>query len=154
MINIKKFKIGPTIIVLAVFIPIALFLTFYLSLTKELQTSEPIVKHTADYQSPDHNNVLTIEKIDNGLGFGQGEMIDEFHITLNGELINTHGVKSESVFLYLHSESDSQIQTHPVWMNNDSVIIDVDKNIFSKIPPGKISFQFRGIHVKFVSRVF
>lgn len=64
---------------------------------------QPIVLETTRIASPDSRWEAILEKVDNGLGFGQGMVFDEIHVQSMGSPVVYHG--SESVGLVFYAEA-------------------------------------------------
>jgi hypothetical protein len=56
---------------------------------------------TTRIPSPDSHWEAIVEKVDNGLGFGQGAAFHEIHIQPVGSRVTYHGNESASVIFYV-----------------------------------------------------
>lgn len=64
----------------------------------------PVVEQSTAYPSPDLQWQATLERVDNGLGFGLGVLYYEVHVQETGILSARHGERNPSVVFYVDSE--------------------------------------------------
>ena len=72
-------------------------------LTATLCACAPIVQDSSDLLSPDSRWTATLERVDNGLGFGQGALYDEVHVSHPHawRFLWRHGNPDKSVVFYV-----------------------------------------------------
>ncbi len=68
-----------------------------------------------------------MERVDNGLGFGQGAVYDEIHIQRTGAAVLQHGVDSDSVAFYVMEETDADIRATASWSGPRRLLIAYDR---------------------------
>jgi len=74
-----------------------------------LSACGPMVLSDVDFPSPDGRWTAILEHVDNGLGFGQGALYDEVHLSRRGPLhflsrhLRRHGDPDTSVVFYVQS---------------------------------------------------
>ena len=61
------------------------------------QDGIPIVLESHRVPSPDNAVEAIVERVDNGLGFGQGAVYDEVHVQRARTAVTEHGDRSDSV---------------------------------------------------------
>jgi len=83
--------------------------------------------------SPDSKLVATVEAMDNGLGFGQGRMYYEVHISPSGEQAGSHGDHEPSVVFWTEVLNERARPVTAKWVSQDKVRITYD--LWTK--PGK-----------------
>lgn len=76
----------------------------------------PIVNRSEAYPGPDGAYVATLEVVDNGLGFGQGALYDEVHITRRGEAVGAHGDPGRSVVFYAEVTDQKANEVSVSWV--------------------------------------
>ena len=60
----------------------------------------PTATVVATFPNPGGTFVAVVEKVDNGMGFGQGMLYDEIHLLRRGEAITDHGDASQTRIFY------------------------------------------------------
>jgi hypothetical protein len=87
----------------------------------------PVVEHSSDLPSPDSHLTATLERVDNGLGFGQGAAYDEVHVSHPHawRFLWRHGDPDKSVVFYAEESGDSA-QERPVvhWADAHHLVIE------------------------------
>ena len=67
---------------------------------------QPIVLKTTRVASPDATWEVVLEQIDNGLGFGQGLLLNEIHVQPTGSRVTYHGNESVTCVYWAVTESE------------------------------------------------
>jgi hypothetical protein len=82
------------------------------------EDGKPIVVRSHAYPSPDGAFTAVLEEVDNGLGFGQGALYDEVHLTRRGEAVGKHGDSGHSVVFYAESPYKVGSEMTVTWIDN------------------------------------
>lgn len=90
------------------------------------QDGVPIVLKSRSIDSPSKLLVATIEEVDNGLGFGQGMIYDEIHVSSRYSPIGFHGDKDSTVVFYAESNFDKGNPPEVTWISDDKLVITLD----------------------------
>jgi hypothetical protein len=61
----------------------------------------PTATVVATLPNPGGTFIAVVEKVDNGMGFGQGMLYDEIHLLRHGEAVAGHGDESKTSIFYL-----------------------------------------------------
>ena len=86
-----------------------------------------------------------METVDNGLGFGQGRMYYEVHISPSNERTGRHGDNGTSVAFYTEVLSDRARPVTATWISGDKVRITYD--LWTK--PRKQLHSLNGVEIKY-----
>jgi hypothetical protein len=108
----------------------------------------PIVEKSISISSPDANWQATIERVDNGMGFGMGLEYNEVHIHSPGSSIVVHGDNSPSGVFYVESEGTEYDFPTLQWIDPNHILIeypDLHK-------PGEAMSQFHGMTIEYRTR--
>jgi hypothetical protein len=97
----------------------------------------PIVLESSRVPAPDSDWVATVERVDNGLGFGQGALYDEIHVAKAGTEIDNHGDPSHSGIFYVMEETDADLRATASWAGPRRLVISYD----ARRSPGRMLRQ-------------
>src|ERR1035437_3235801 len=108
----------------------------------------PIVEKTVVIPSPDRKWRATVETVDNGLGFGLGNIYNEVHLLAAGASIHDHGDRDSSVVFYI--EAERSVNDFPTlqWLGPTRLLIEYPH----LHQPGKSLRQFQGLTIEYRSR--
>lgn len=67
-----------------------------------------------------------MERVDNGLGFGQGAVYDEVHVQRARTAVTEHGDRSDSVVFYVMEETDADLRASASWIAPRRLLITYD----------------------------
>jgi hypothetical protein len=86
----------------------------------------PIVLESERAPSPDNSLDAIVERVDNGLGFGQGAVYNEIHVLIRGSSVSVHGVPSVSVVFCAREEInvDNGVTAH--WVSARHLVISYE----------------------------
>jgi hypothetical protein len=107
----------------------------------------PIVGKHVDYLSPDGEWVATLEVVDNGLGFGQGQLYDEVHLRRPNEPVLSHGDRAESAVFYMASFGNPPDAISLDWRDARHLVIAYDDD--PRVRPGKSVMRFHGMSIEY-----
>ena len=110
---------------------------------------KPIIGQTTDYASPDGAYTATHEEVDNGLGFGQGALYDEVHVTRKGGPVGEHGNPGRSVVFYAESTYKPGNGVTLSWVTSRRLRIEYDP----AQNPGKQLHQLGDVEIEFSKRL-
>lgn len=105
----------------------------------------PIVLESHRVLSPDKMLEAIVERVDNGLGFGQGALYDEIHVQRAGSPLLEHGDPSDTVVLYVLEETDTDIRANAAWTGPRHLLITYD----GRRIPGRIVRRLGDISVDY-----
>ena len=90
----------------------------------------PMVLESERAPSPDNALDAIVERVDNGLGFGQGAVYDEIHVLIRGSSVLVHGDPSVSVVFYAQEEInvDNRVTAH--WVSARHLVINYEPRRF------------------------
>ena len=108
----------------------------------------PIVGQSSQIISPDSAFVATLEVVDNGLGFGQGALYEEVHVTRAGQPLGAHGDPGKSVVFYAESTYENGRDVHVRWVTARRLRVEFD----SKQKPGREVRRLGDVEVEFSRR--
>ena len=143
----KQFNGQVVLVLLGSIAGIALvYLTFPWAIALALHRGEagPSVISSEQVKSPDRKMVATIEEIDNGLGFGQGMIYHEVHVTRVGEKWSGFGDHDPSVAFYMPNDLDDK-KVEVEWIGSDRLLIRYG----AKDTPGLKLRSLAGIEIQY-----
>jgi hypothetical protein len=114
----RKWVVLRWVIVVLVGIPAGLFLVAAFLLRNE---GRPVVEQSTTYLSSDQQWQATLERVDNGMGFGPGVWYYEVHVHRPGYPIGMHGDRDPSLVFYLDSEGVPP--PHVLWVAPRHLVI-------------------------------
>ena len=85
----------------------------------------PAVGTSIDVASPDGRLIATVEQVDNGLGFGQGMLYDEVHVSRYPKPKFEHGDADPTVVFYEESSDDPTDTPRVTWIDSQRLRITV-----------------------------
>jgi len=93
----------------------------------------PIVLDSERAPSPDNILDAIVERVDNGMGFGQGAVYNEIHVLMRGSSVLVHGDASVSVVFCAEEEInvDNRVTAH--WVSARHLVINYDPRRFCGI---------------------
>lgn len=112
----------------------------------------PVVGKHVDVISPDGNWIATWEEVDNGLGFGQGELYEEVHIRRPDQTISDHGDRAESAVFYIDAMGSSDERASLSWRDGRHLVISYDSKMSTEGKPGKSIESFKGISIEYQAK--
>lgn len=110
------------------------------------EDGKPIVGRSQAYPSPDGAFTATLEEVDNGLGFGQGALYDEVHLTRQGEAIGKHGDSGRSVIFYAESDYKVGSEVKVTWIGSRHLRVEYGREQH----PGRAVRKLDGIAIEFL----
>lgn len=135
---------------LAIGIFIALIFLSWIFVRNIFVNDSSIVLNSEDFPSPDRQWIVTLEDIDNGLGFGQGMLYDEIHVRRPGEKIAGHGDAGKSVVFYANSGGLRDGKAPQIrWKDSAHILISYDPERIEGHTPGKARKELRGISIEY-----
>jgi hypothetical protein len=146
--RMNQMAIGRFVILLGVAISLSLVVAGWYAF-QQSDDGQPIVGRHFDLKSSDGNWIVTLEELDNGLGFGQGMLYDEVHIRRPNETIASHGNGSESAVSYIDSMGNPGDRPSLSWLDATHLVIVYDSNTSVGGGPGKSIISFRGISIEY-----
>lgn len=90
------------------------------------QDGTPIVLESHRVLSPDKTLEAIVERVDNGLGFGQGAVYDEVHVQRARTVVTEHGDRGDSVVFYVMEETDADLRASASWTARRRLLITYD----------------------------
>jgi hypothetical protein len=108
----------------------------------------PHVVTSAQYRSPDSRWEAVLERVDNGLGFGQGLMYSELHIHAPNQLISDHGGTASTVVFYLEETYTTTwvpIEPSVEWTGANRLLVKYPDLYM----PGKMQTSFVDITIEY-----
>ena len=130
----------------------ALFLSFVVAGLYAFYQSDddgPIVGECVDVSSPNGSWIAALEKVDNGLGFGQGMLYHEVHLRRPNETISSHGDRAESAVFYIDAMGASRESPRLNWRDATHLVIAYDSKISQSGGAGKRIASFHGISIEY-----
>jgi hypothetical protein len=115
----RKWVVLRWVIVVLLGIPAGLILVAAFLLRNE---GRPVVEQSTTYPSPDQQWQATVERVENGMGFGLGAEYYEVHVHRPGYPIGMHGDRDPSVVFYLDSEG--VVPPRVLWVAPRHLVID------------------------------
>ena len=113
-----------------------------------LNETGPSVEKFLLVPSPDSHWQAKIEVVDNGMGFGMGNIYNEIHIIEAGESPKGHGDKEPTAIFYIEAERTEKDFPTLKWVGPQQLLIE-----YSDLhKPGKRLTQYRGISIEYRSR--
>jgi hypothetical protein len=111
----------------------------------------PTVMESRQILSPDGNWVVTIEKVDNKLGFGLGAIYEEVHLTKPKEDVGAHGDPGSSVVYYIESDYKKDKTIDVEWTAINKIRITCNPSCPPVGPSNKLKQlnSIRGISVEY-----
>ena len=109
------------------------------------EDGKPIVGRSQAYPSPDGGFTATLEEVDNGLGFGQGALYDEVHLTRQGEAVGEHGDPGPSVIFYAESAYKAGSEVKVTWIDGRHLRVEYTR----ERRPGRAVSQLDGVAIEF-----
>lgn len=106
---------------------------------------EPVVIRSQAFPSPDGAYTATLEEVDNGLGFGQGALYDEVHLTRQGESTGRHGDPGRSVGFYAESTYKNGGAVKIEWLDRQHLRVKFG----GEQRPGRISASLNGVAIEY-----
>ena len=86
----------------------------------------PVVIESQRVPSSDKVLEVVVERVDNGLGFGQGAVYDEIHVVRRGTPVLKHGDHSNTVLFYVMEETDADNRATASWRGPRQLVITYD----------------------------
>jgi hypothetical protein len=105
----------------------------------------PVVLESRRVPSPDKTLEAIVERVDNGLGFGQGALYDEVHVLRAGSPVLEHGDPGGSVLFYVMQDTNTDVPVTASWIGPRRLVITYD----GRRTPGRIVRQFGDISVDY-----
>jgi len=124
-----------------------LALLFFVILLAGCEDGDPIVKRSQAYPSPDSIYAATLEEVDNGLGFGQGALYEEVHITRRGESVGAHGNPGRSVVFYVESTYKVGSGVKVSWLDSRHLRVEYSRDLH----PGRALSNWDGVAIEFLT---
>lgn len=106
----------------------------------------PVVVESHQLSNPSGTLVATVEVVDNGLGFGQGALYDEIHISPPGSSVFRHGDPDSSVAFYAESTSEKGHPPTVAWASNGSLHVTLDP----LTKPGRQKSSLNGVSIEYL----
>jgi hypothetical protein len=105
----------------------------------------PVVEQSSDLPSPDSRWTATLERVDNGLGFGQGLAYDEVHIggPHAWRFLWRHGDPDQSVVFFAEVEAEQRPVLH--WADAHHLLITYP----AENTPGRQLTHFEDITISY-----
>jgi hypothetical protein len=98
--------------------------------------------------SPNGQKWLTVETIDNGLGFGLGRLYEEVHVTHGATPIRGHGDSDPSVVFYVDVTEGRGESVDVRWIDDKSIEISYER---SQVP-GRMATSAAGVSIAYKVR--
>jgi hypothetical protein len=107
----------------------------------------PVVLASSTIPSPDGKLTATLERVDNGLGFGQGAVYDEVHVTYpwSPRFLWRHGNRDSSVVFYVESSYAPGDAPRVRWQDSHHITIDYPQCH----RPGRATQEYRDIQLSY-----
>jgi len=121
--------------------------SFLVLLVSGPEGGKPMVGESRAYPSPDGAYTATLEVVDNGLGFGQGALYDEVHVTRLGEPVGAHGDPGRSVVFYAQSTYRTDGGVKLTWLGNRHLRVEYER----EQRPGRAVRTLDGIVIEILS---
>ena len=83
----------------------------------------PVVIDSARIPSPDGTMQAIVERVDDGLGFGQGGLFNEVHVQLRGTWALVHGEPSHTVVFYAEVGENGDTGATVRWVDARHLLI-------------------------------
>jgi len=113
-----------------------------------LNETGPSVERFVLLPSPDSHWQAKVEVVDNGMGFGMGNIYNEIHIFEAGKSSKGHGDKEPTAVFYIEAERTDRDFPTLKWLGPRQLVIE-----YSDLhKPGKHLTQYRGISIEYRSR--
>ena len=106
----------------------------------------PIVVESHQVPNPSGTLVATVEVVDNGLGFGQGALYDEIHISPPGSSAFRHGDPDSSVAFYAESTYEKGHPPSVAWVSNSLLRVTLDP----LAKPGRQQSSLNGASIEYL----
>ncbi len=131
----------------------ALLLSFVIAVVYAFHNDgQPIIVKHVDLASPNGNSIVTLEEVDNGLGFGHGMLYDEVHIRHSGEKISDHGDEDRSTVFYANSMgSQSEVRPQIKWIDSTHILISYSPARIEGGTPSKMLKEYGGIQISYTT---
>lgn len=107
---------------------------------------KPFPIHSQEFLSPDGKWVATVELVDNGLGFGQGVLYEEVHLTEPDEPVGEHARMDSTAIFYVESGDDHGGEVSVKWLDANKLTV----YSVAKSRPGRMATEYRGVKVNYV----
>lgn len=111
-------------------------------------SQSPIVENSRSVPSPSGAKLLTVETVDNGLGFGLGRLYEEVHVTFGSRSIHGHGESDVSVAFYVDVTEARGESVDVRWIDDKSIEISYDRSQ----APGRMANSVAGVSVAYKVR--
>jgi hypothetical protein len=121
--------------------------TFVCGCSMILSACHPSVQDSTDLPSPDSRWIATLQHVDNGLGFGQGALYDEVHLSRSNawRIFWRHGEPDKSVIFYVESANSPSDTTKLRWIDTRNLTIAYPKGAM----PGRHLDQYKDITITY-----
>jgi len=126
-------------------LPIVTALILFLSSCSD---GQPQVIRSNRYPNPSGEWFVTVEEVDNGLGFGAGTVYDEIHISQSGVSSFAHGDKDPTVAYYSESTFGDGHVPEVKWLANDRLRIVLDP----RSHPGRQEAKVGEVSIEYLVR--
>ena len=140
---------GTRIIGAGIAAAVLLVATALFAFVSTFSDQHPTASVQSKLPSPDGKWIATLESVDNGLGFGQGMIYDEVHISRPNETITSHGDGVESVAFYIDAAERPGKEPYLAWRDATHLIIGYDKKTSTTHRPGKCLSKLNSVSVEY-----
>jgi hypothetical protein len=112
-----------------------------------LSACHPVVENSSDRLSPDFRWTATLELVDNGLGFGQGMLFDEVHVSHPHawRFLWGHGEPDKSVVFYVYSDDTPRHKPVLRWADAHHLVIQYS----GQYEPGRQLTRFSEVTITY-----